>query len=176
MHIAVIGTGYVGLVTGACFAEFGVDVTCVDVDEEKIERLKNGVMPIYEPGLEQLVAKNTQAGRLRFTINIAEAVEQALVIYLAVGTPPKDDGSPDLSFVDAAAASVADHMLDYKVIVTKSTVPIGTGERIRRLINERKKNRAHFGVVSNPEFLREGAAINDFMRPDRVVIGSKDEE
>jgi UDPglucose 6-dehydrogenase len=176
MHIAVIGTGYVGLVTGACFAEFGVDVTCVDVDEQKIERLRNGVMPIYEPGLEQLVAKNVQSGRLRFTTDVGEAVEQALVIFLAVGTPPKDDGSPDLSFVEAAATSIADHLQDYKVIVTKSTVPIGTGEHIRRLVNERKKSRASFGVVSNPEFLREGAAINDFMRPDRVVIGSRDQE
>ena len=176
MHIAVIGTGYVGLVTGACFAEFGVDVTCVDVDEQKIERLRNGVMPIYEPGLEQLVAKNVQSGRLRFTTDVGEAVEQALVIFLAVGTPPKDDGSPDLSFVEAAAASIADHLQDYKVIVTKSTVPIGTGEYIRNLVNERKKSRANFGVVSNPEFLREGAAINDFMRPDRVVIGSRDQE
>jgi UDPglucose 6-dehydrogenase len=176
MHIAVIGTGYVGLVTGACFAEFGVDVTCVDVDEQKIERLRNGVMPIYEPGLEQLVAKNVQSGRLRFTTDVGEAVEQALVIFLAVGTPPKDDGSPDLSFVEAAATSIADHLQDYKVIVTKSTVPIGTGEHIRRLVNERKKSRASFGVVSNPEFLREGAAINDFMRPDRVVIGSRDHE
>ena len=176
MHIAVIGTGYVGLVTGACFAEFGVDVTCVDVDEEKIERLKNGVMPIYEPGLEQLVSKNVQAGRLRFTTNVRDAVEQALVIFLAVGTPPKSDGSPDLSFVESAAASVADHMNDYKVVVTKSTVPIGTGEHIRKLISERKKSKSNFGVVSNPEFLREGAAISDFMRPDRVVIGSRDEE
>ena len=176
MHIAVIGSGYVGLVTGACFAEFGVDVTCVDVDEEKISRLARGIMPIYEPGLDQLVAKNSQAGRLRFTTNVAEAVEQALVIFLAVGTPPLPDGSPDLSFVDAAASSIAEHMQDYKVVVTKSTVPIGTGERIRRLITERKKTRANFGVVSNPEFLREGAAINDFMRPDRVVIGSRDEE
>ena len=176
MHIAVIGTGYVGLVTGACFAEFGVDVTCVDVDEQKIERLKSGVMPIYEPGLQQLVAKNAQSGRLRFTTNVGEAIEQALVIFLAVGTPSQDDGSPDLSFVEAAAASIADHLQDYKVIVTKSTVPIGTGEHIRRLVNERKKSRANFGVVSNPEFLREGAAINDFMRPDRVVIGSRDQE
>jgi UDPglucose 6-dehydrogenase len=176
MHIAVIGTGYVGLVTGACFAEFGVDVTCVDVDQEKIERLLNSVMPIYEPGLEQLVAKNTQAGRLRFTTDVRQAVEQALVIFLAVGTPPKPDGSPNLSFVEAAACSVADYMNGYKVIVTKSTVPIGTGEHIRKLIAERKKSKATFGVVSNPEFLREGAAINDFMRPDRVVIGSRDEE
>jgi UDPglucose 6-dehydrogenase len=176
MHIAVIGTGYVGLVTGACFAEFGVDVTCVDVDEEKINRLLDGIMPIYEPGLEQLVSKNTQAGRLHFTTNVAEAVQQALVVFLAVGTPPKPDGSPDLSFVEAAACSIADHLNGYKVVVTKSTVPIGTGEHIRTLINERKKSRSHFGVVSNPEFLREGAAISDFMRPDRVVIGSSDEE
>ena len=176
MHIAVIGTGYVGLVTGACFAEFGVDVTCVDVDAEKIDRLHDGIMPIYEPGLEQLVSKNTQAGRLNFTTDVREAVEQALVIFLAVGTPPKPDGSPDLSFVEAAAGSIADHLNGYKVIVTKSTVPIGTGEHIRQLINERKTSRSNFGVVSNPEFLREGAAINDFMRPDRVVIGSRDEE
>ena len=176
MHIAVIGTGYVGLVTGACFAEFGVDVTCVDVDSDKIERLNQGIMPIYEPGLEQLVSKNTQAGRLRFTTDVQQAVEQALVIFLAVGTPPKLDGSPDLSFVEAAALSIADYMNGYKVVVTKSTVPIGTGEHIRKLITERKKTRANFGVVSNPEFLREGAAINDFMRPDRVVIGSRDEE
>ena len=176
MHIAVIGTGYVGLVTGACFAEFGVDVTCVDVDQDKIERLNHGILPIYEPGLGQLVTKNTQAGRLRFTTDVQQAVEQALVIFLAVGTPPKPDGSPDLSFVEAAALSIGDYMNGYKVIVTKSTVPIGTGEHIRKLITERKKTRANFGVVSNPEFLREGAAINDFMRPDRVVIGSRDEE
>ena len=176
MHIAVIGTGYVGLVTGACFAEFGVDVICVDVDEEKIAQLKKGVMPIYEPGLEQLVAKNTQAGRLKFTTDVSQAIQQSLVIFLAVGTPPKPDGSPDLSFVEAAAGSLADHMNEYKVVVTKSTVPIGTGEHIRELINARKKTKANFGVVSNPEFLREGAAINDFMRPDRVVIGSRDEE
>lgn len=176
MHIAVIGTGYVGLVTGACFAEFGVDVICVDVDAAKLERLSAGEMPIYEPGLEQIVTKNMQSGRLRFTTDIKQAVEQALVIFLAVGTPPTADGSPDLSFVEAAAGSVADHMNGYKVIVTKSTVPIGTGERIRNLIRKRQKSPLQFGIVSNPEFLREGAAINDFMRPDRVVIGSRDEE
>ena len=176
MHIAVIGTGYVGLVTGACFAEFGVDVTCVDVDAEKIERLESGIMPIYEPGLEQLVTKNVQAGRLRFTTDVKAAVEQALVIFLAVGTPPLPDGSPDLSFVEAAAISVAEHMNGYKVVVTKSTVPIGTGEHIRSLIRKNQKSGLAFGIVSNPEFLREGAAINDFMRPDRVVIGSADEE
>ena len=176
MHIAVIGTGYVGLVTGACFAEFGVDVICVDIDADKIARLSAGEMPIYEPGLEQLVTKNMQSGRLRFTTDIQQAVEQALVIFLAVGTPPKSDGSPDLSFVEAAAASIAKHMTGYKVIVTKSTVPIGTGERLRKLIQKEQKGRLNFGIVSNPEFLREGAAINDFMRPDRVVIGSSDEE
>jgi UDPglucose 6-dehydrogenase len=176
MHIAVIGTGYVGLVTGACFAEFGVDVTCVDIDAEKIARLSAGEMPIYEPGLEQLVTKNLQSGRLIFTTDIKQAVEQALVIFLAVGTPPKSDGSPDLSFVEAAANSVADHMNGYKVIVTKSTVPIGTGEYLRKLIRERQRSRLNFGIVSNPEFLREGAAINDFMRPDRVVLGSRDDE
>lgn len=176
MHIAVLGTGYVGLVTGACFAEFGVDVTCVDVDAEKIAQLTAGIMPIYEPGLEQMVLKNVQAGRLRFTTDTKQAVQEALVIFLAVGTPPKEDGSADLSFVEAATKSVADHMNGYKVLVTKSTVPIGTGEHLRNLIREHQKTKANFGVVSNPEFLREGAAINDFMRPDRVVIGSRDEE
>jgi UDPglucose 6-dehydrogenase len=175
MHIAVIGTGYVGLVTGACFAEFGVDVTCVDIDSEKIARLAAGEMPIYEPGLEQLVTKNMQSGRLRFTTDIKQAVEQALVIFLAVGTPPKSDGSADLSFVEAATRSVAEHMNGYKVIVTKSTVPIGTGEYLRKLIREQNAS-LNFGIVSNPEFLREGAAISDFMRPDRVVLGSRDEE
>lgn len=176
MHIAVIGTGYVGLVTGACFAEFGVDVTCVDIDQEKIARLSAGEMPIYEPGLEQLVTKNMQSGRLRFTTDIKRAVEEALVIFLAVGTPPKADGSPDMSYVESAARSVAQHMNGYKVIVTKSTVPIGTGEHLRTLIGDNQKSKLNFGIVSNPEFLREGAAISDFMRPDRVVIGSRDEE
>lgn len=176
MQIAVIGTGYVGLVTGSCFAEFGVDVTCVDVDAEKIDRLTAGIMPIYEPGLEQLVAKNSNAGRLRFTTDAKQAIEQSLVIFLAVGTPPKDDGAPDLSFVESAARTIAQYMNGYKVIVTKSTVPIGTGERLRELIRSEQNARVNFGIVSNPEFLREGAAINDFMRPDRVVIGSRDEE
>ncbi len=176
MHVAVIGSGYVGLVTGACFAEFGVDVTCVDVDAEKIARLSDGVIPIYEPGLEQLVAKNAQAGRLQFTTDLKAAVERSLVIFLAVGTPPTEDGSADLSYIEAAARSVAECMNDYKVIVTKSTVPVGTGERLRKLIREHQKGRNNFGIVSNPEFLREGAAIDDFMRPDRVVIGSSDEE
>jgi UDPglucose 6-dehydrogenase len=175
MHIAVIGTGYVGLVTGACFAEFGVDVTCVDVDSEKIERLSSGAIPIYEPGLEQIVAKNIHAGRLHFTTDLKAGIDRGLVIFLAVGTPPKDDGSPDLQYIDAAARSIAEHITEYKVIVTKSTVPVGNGERLRKLIRENQKSAVDFGIVSNPEFLREGAAINDFMRPDRVVIGSRDE-
>lgn len=177
MYIAFIGTGYVGLVSGTCFAEFGVDVTCVDIDEEKINKLEEGILPIYEPGLEKLVGKNVQAGRLHFTTNLKEAVEKSQVIFLAVGTPPKEDGSADLQYVEEAAKQVAEYMNgDYKVIVTKSTVPVGTGEHLRRLIKEHQKTPTNFGMVSNPEFLREGAAINDFMRPDRVVIGSKDDE
>jgi UDPglucose 6-dehydrogenase len=175
MNIAVIGAGYVGLVTGACFAEFGTSVTCVDVDADKIARLNDGQIPIYEPGLDQLVAKNKQAGRLCFTTDTRAAVEQSLVIFLAVGTPPKEDGSADLRHVEEAALSIARYMNGYKVVVTKSTVPVGTGEHLRRLICENQKAKFNFGVVSNPEFLREGAAIDDFMRPDRVVIGSRDE-
>jgi UDPglucose 6-dehydrogenase len=176
MHIAVIGSGYVGLVTGACFAEFGVDVTCVDVDADKIKRLTNGESPIYEPGLEQLINKNVQAGRLRFTTDVEAASKQALVIFIAVGTPPSPDGSADLTFVDDVARTLARYLDSYKVIVTKSTVPVGTGKRLMRLIKEHQAQDTEFSVVSNPEFLREGAAIGDFMRPDRVVIGGSDPE
>ena len=176
VQIAVIGTGYVGLVTGACFAEFGVSVTGVDTDEEKIAQLTEAHLPIYEPGLEQLVFKNLQAGRLAFTTDLKSAVEQSLVIFLAVGTPPKPDGSANLQYIEEAARCIAQYMDGYKVIATKSTVPVGSGEHLRRLIREHQKKRTNFGIVSNPEFLREGAAINDFMRPDRVVIGSRDEE
>ncbi|HEX3231834.1 MAG TPA: UDP-glucose/GDP-mannose dehydrogenase family protein [Pyrinomonadaceae bacterium] len=176
MHIAVIGSGYVGLVTGACFAEFGVDVTCVDVDADKIRRLTNGESPIYEPGLEQLINKNVQAGRLRFTTDVESASRQALVIFIAVGTPPLPDGSADLTFVEDVARTLAGYLDGYKVIVTKSTVPVGTGKHLMRLIREHQVKDTDFSVVSNPEFLREGAAIGDFMRPDRVVIGSSDPE
>lgn len=174
MHIAVIGTGYVGLVTGACFAEFGVEVTCVDVDEKKIEGLKNNIMPIYEPGLDTIVEKNYKAGRLHFTTNIKAAVEQALVVFLAVGTPPKEDGSPDMSYYQQAAKDIAEAMNGYKVLVTKSTVPVGTGKWLREFVTANLKVDTNFGVASNPEFLREGAAIDDFMRPDRVVVGSNE--
>ncbi len=174
MHIAVIGTGYVGLVTGACFAEFGVEVTCVDVDSSKIEKLNNGVIPIYEPGLDTIVEKNIAAGRLHFTTDIADAVSNARVVFLAVGTPPKEDGSPDMSYYRQAAKDVAGAMNDYKVLVTKSTVPVGTGKWLRQFVSENLAEQTDFGVASNPEFLREGAAIEDFMRPDRVVIGTDD--
>lgn len=176
MHIAVIGTGYVGLVSGACFAEFGVEVTCVDVDETKIENLKKGIIPIYEPGLENIVIKNHKAGRLHFTTDIKSAVEQALVIFLAVGTPPQEDGSPNMSYYYQAAKDIAEAMNGYKVLVTKSTVPVGTGKKLREYVSEHQKTKTNFGVASNPEFLREGAAIADFMRPDRVVIGSNEED
>lgn len=175
MHIAVIGSGYVGLVTGACFAEFGVEVACVDVDAEKVAQLSRGCSPIYEPGLEQLIQKNLHAGRLRFTTDLQSAVEPASVVFLAVGTPPSPDGSADMSFVNAASTEVARHIRNYKVIVMKSTVPVGTGQRLTELIKANLPAPVDFSVVSNPEFLREGAAISDFMRPDRVVIGSRDE-
>jgi UDPglucose 6-dehydrogenase len=148
MHIAVIGTGYVGLVTGACFAEFGVEVTCVDVDENKIDRLNQGIIPIYEPGLDQIVEKNSKAGRLHFTTDIKTAVEQALVIFLAVGTPPKTDGSPDMCFYEAAAKSIAESMNGYKVLVTKSTVPVGTGKWLREFVRENQTTKTNFGVAS----------------------------
>ncbi len=173
MHIAVVGSGYVGLVTGACLADFGMDVTCVDNDTRKIEMLKVGQIPIYEPGLDALVAKNAHAGRLHFTTDLKEAVENALAIFIAVGTPPKADGSADLSYVVQVAEAIADSMNGYKVVVTKSTVPIGTGQLVEKVIQERN-GRYPFSVVSNPEFLREGSAIEDFMRPDRVVIGARD--
>ena len=176
MHIAVIGTGYVGLVTGACFAEFGIGVTCVDKDQEKIRTLEAGKMPIYEPGLDSLVAKNVREGRLRFSTDLKDAVDKALVVFLAVGTPPSGDGSADLTQIEEVAHEIARALGSYKVIVTKSTVPVGAAAYIRKIIEENKAAPCRFSVAANPEFLREGAAINDFMRPDRVVIGCTDEE
>ena len=175
MNICMVGTGYVGLVTGACLADFGMDVTCIDKDETKIALLRKGVSPIYEPGLEELIHKNSQAKRLRFSTEIKEAVERALVIFIAVGTPPREDGSPDLSFIFQVAQSISEHMKGYKVVVTKSTVPTGTGAQIEEILR-RNPGGHKFSVVSNPEFLREGSAIEDFMRPNRVVIGSRDAE
>ncbi|MFQ5877232.1 MAG: UDP-glucose dehydrogenase family protein [Acidobacteriota bacterium] len=174
MNIAVVGTGYVGLVTAACFAEFGVSVTGVDKDPSKIAVLQGGRIPFYEPGLEEMTARNVREGRLAFTADMKSAVEKSLVIFIAVGTPPGGDGGADLSFVREVALSIARHMDGYKVVVTKSTVPMGTGAMIRRLIEEKQERRIPFSVVSNPEFLREGAAIEDFMRPNRVVIGAED--
>jgi UDPglucose 6-dehydrogenase len=172
MHIGIIGTGYVGLVTGACFAEFGLFVTCVDKDEKKIKALKKGEIPFYEPGLDELVKRNVKQGRLIFTTKIAKAVEASLVIFIAVGTPRRGDGSADMKYVEEVASEIANHMDDYKVIVTKSTVPVGTGEKIREIISRNLKSRTDFDIVSNPEFLREGSAIEDFMRPNRVVLGA----
>ena len=173
MKIAMIGTGYVGLVSGACFAEFGPDVTCVDVDAAKIERLLNGEIPIYEPGLDALVAKGIKSGRLAFTTDLATAVSEADAVFIAVGTPSRrGDGHADLRYVEAAALEVAKALRGYTVVVTKSTVPVGTGRRVAELIRGANPT-AEFDVASNPEFLREGSAIGDFMRPDRVVIGAE---
>ena len=174
MNISVVGTGYVGLVTGACFAEFGVHVTCVDKDEEKIRLLEEGKIPIYEPGLEEIVEKNVKQGRLEFTSDLASAVQKSLVIFIAVGTPQSETGAADLTFVKDVALAVARNLNEYKVLVTKSTVPPGTGSMIRKLIEENRRSPVAFSVASNPEFLREGAAVEDFMRPNRVVIGTED--
>lgn len=173
MKLAVIGTGYVGLVAGAGFADFGNDVHCVDVDEGKIARLSRGEIPIYEPGLEALIASNARAGRLIFSTDVAAAVRDAEVVIIAVGTPPGADGSADLSAVFAVAETIGRNMNGFKVVVTKSTVPVGTADRIEQIIGRFTKE--PFGVASNPEFLKEGAAIGDFMKPDRVVIGSNNE-
>jgi len=176
MHIAVIGTGYVGLVTGACFADFGMRVTCVDKDQDKINSINAGRMPIYEPGLDALVAKGVREGRLEFSTDVRGTVAQSLVVFLAVGTPPSGDGSADMSQIDEVAYEIAKALNGYKVIVTKSTVPVGAASRIKKIIEENKATPSRFSVAANPEFLREGAAINDFMRPDRVVIGCTDDE
>jgi UDPglucose 6-dehydrogenase len=176
MNICVIGTGYVGLVTGTCFADFGVNVSCVDKDAQKIEMLKRGEIPIYEPGLKELVDKNIGEGRLKFTVDLSESIKDSLVIFIAVGTPPKKDGSADLRYIEEVSRTIAENINGYKVIVTKSTVPVGTGALIEKIINSEQKGRHRFDVASNPEFLREGSAVEDFMRPNRVVIGAKSDE
>ncbi len=177
MNVTVIGTGYVGLVTGACFSEFGLQVTCVDKEAEKISALSRGEIPIYEPGLEDLVAKNTSRGRLSFTTDVPGAIRAADVVFIAVGTPAAEDGSTDLRYVEAVAREIGRCLESYTVVVTKSTVPVGTSVQVRQWIEEESESagaRTEFSVASNPEFLREGAAIGDFMRPDRVVLGVED--
>ena len=174
MNIAIVGTGYVGLVSGTCFAEMGVDVTCIDVNRQKIEQLEKGVIPIYEPGLEELVHKNVNAGRLHFGTDLAAVLDRVEVVFSAVGTPPDEDGSADLKYVLEVARTVGQNMKDYLVVVTKSTVPVGTAKKVRHAIQEELDKRGlqlEFDVASNPEFLKEGAAVDDFMRPDRVVVG-----
>ena len=178
MKIAIVGTGYVGLVTGTCFAEIGVDVTCVDTNTEKIEALKKGSIPIYENGLEEMVVRNMKADRLKFTTSLISCIDEVEVIFSAVGTPPDEDGSADLSYVLAVARTIGQHMNDYKLIVTKSTVPVGTAKKVRETIQEELDKRGvsiDFDVASNPEFLKEGNAISDFMSPDRVVVGVESE-
>src|SRR5688572_21859383 len=178
MKITVIGSGYVGLVSGACFADLGNEVVCLDLDVAKVAMLDAGNIPIYEPGLDQLVRHNAAAGRLRFSTNVEESVAHGLVQFIAVGTPADQDGSADMRYVLAAARNIGRHASEYRVVVNKSTVPVGTAERVRAVIEEEFKARGSdpdFSVVSNPEFLKEGAAISDFMRPDRIVVGSSDE-
>ncbi|NEM98258.1 UDP-glucose dehydrogenase family protein [Pontibacter burrus] len=179
MRIAVVGTGYVGLVTGTCFAEVGIDVTCIDIDQQKIENLKKGILPIYEPGLEEMVLRNTQKERLSFSTDLATSIQGCDAAFIAVGTPPGEDGSADLKYVLAVARAIGQHMSDYLVVVTKSTVPVGTAQKVRQAIEEelaaRSANLA-FDVASNPEFLKEGAAIEDFLKPDRIVVGVASEK
>ncbi|MCB2087711.1 MAG: UDP-glucose/GDP-mannose dehydrogenase family protein, partial [Sphingomonadaceae bacterium] len=177
MKIAMVGSGYVGLVSGACFADFGHDVVCIDKDQSKIDRLHDGVMPIYEPGLAELVGSNVKAGRLSFTTSLAEGIKDASAIFIAVGTPSRrGDGHADLSFVYAVAKEVGEALANDAVVVTKSTVPVTTGDEVERILREAgAMDRHQVAVVSNPEFLREGAAIGDFKRPDRIVIGAEDD-
>lgn len=178
MKITVVGTGYVGLVSGACFSDVGIEVVCVDVDQKKIENLKNGIMPIYEPGLEEIVVRNYQSGRLQFSTDLAEAIKGSDVAFIAVGTPPGEDGSADLKYVLAVADEIGRSMTDFIVVATKSTVPVGTGKKVQKAIQAALDERGSdltFAVASNPEFLKEGAAVEDFLRPDRIVIGVENE-
>ncbi|MDX2476106.1 MAG: UDP-glucose/GDP-mannose dehydrogenase family protein [Gammaproteobacteria bacterium] len=178
MNITVVGTGYVGLVSGTCLAEVGNHVLCIDIDQSKIDHLNNGEIPIYEPGLEELVKKNVQAGRLSFSSDIKQGVDYGSIIFIAVGTPPDEDGSADLKYVLAVASDIGKHMNDYRVVVTKSTVPVGTADKVKNAVNtalQEKGSTTSFSVVSNPEFLKEGAAVDDFLKPDRIVVGAEDE-
>ncbi len=179
MNITMVGTGYVGLVTGACFSEVGINVTCVDIDEKKIENLRKGILPIYEPGLEDLVSRNYEKGRLNFSTNLSESLDDADVVFGAVGTPPDEDGSADLKYVIEVAREVGCNMKKYLLMVTKSTVPVGTAEKVREAIQKELNNRGEkidFDVASNPEFLKEGAAVDDFLKPDRIVVGTDSEK
>ena len=179
MKITVVGTGYVGLVSGACLAEVGIDVTCVDIDQQKIDNLKEGILPIYEPGLEEIVKRNYKKGRLNFSTDLDDAIRGAEAAFIAVGTPPGEDGSADLKYVLAVADQIGKTMTDYLVVITKSTVPVGTAEKVRHAVaNTLELRDVDFGfdVASNPEFLKEGAAIDDFMKPDRIVVGVDSEE
>jgi UDPglucose 6-dehydrogenase len=174
MKVTIVGSGYVGLVTGTCFAEVGIEVSCVDIDQKKIENLKNGIIPIYEPGLEEMVHRNMKKDRIQFTTSIAEALKDCEVIFSAVGTPPDDDGSADLQYVLSVARDCGKYMNNYLLIVTKSTVPVGTAAKVRKAVQEELDIRGvniEFDVASNPEFLKEGAAIDDFLKPDRIVVG-----
>ena len=178
MNIAVVGTGYVGLVSGACFADMGVHVTCVDIDERKIDNLKNGVVPIYEPGLDVMVRRNVEAGRLKFTTSLKDVIDEVSIVFSAVGTPPDEDGSADLKYVVNVAREFGQHIKRYTVLVTKSTVPVGTAKKVKAVIQEELEKRGAdipFDVASNPEFLKEGAAIKDFTSPDRVIVGVESE-
>ena len=179
MKITIVGTGYVGLVTGTCFSEVGINVTCIDIDQKKIEGLKNGVMPIYEPGLEPMVKSNLEKGRLHFSTSLKDNLKDSEAVFIAVGTPPGEDGSADLKYVLAVAREVGQHMEDYMVVVTKSTVPVGTAKKVKAAVQEELDNRGaniDFDVASNPEFLKEGAAIQDFLKPDRIVVGVESEK
>lgn len=179
MKLTIVGTGYVGLVTGTCLAQMGNDVLCVDTDAAKITKLEQGEVPIYEPGLDELVASNFESGRLKFTTSIEQGVQHGEVIFIAVGTPPDEDGSADLSYVLQVAQSIGENIEEYKVVVTKSTVPVGTSSKVKQAITaalSRRHKEINFSVVSNPEFLKEGAAVDDFMKPDRIVVGYEDEQ
>ncbi len=176
MNICMVGVGYVGLVSGTCFAEFGNRVICVDTDEKKIRSLEGGQIPFFEPGLEEILKRNRAAGRISFTTNLEEALDDSLVVFIAVGTPSCDDGAADLSYVFNVASEIGKYMKGYKVVVTKSTVPVGTAKKIKEIIKKSQEREIPFDVVSNPEFLREGSAVEDFMRPNRIVIGSDSEQ